>query len=188
MVRTARFCFARSGPAVSDQVTETPNSRGQCRSWVKDGPALSQARSRSKGPLSDQVADAPNSRDQCRSWVGLSRWLGSRAVDELDRPRMASPGGFLTFAGTRSGDKVAPIPAVRGPRWNRWSRPSRAFLTAPADCRVGSEPDFRKCPLSADMKLRSADDIAKCYSRRGRPAANSCDGGVQSNGVGRALA
>jgi hypothetical protein len=36
---------------------------------VKDGPILSQARSRSRGPLSDQVADAPNSHGQCRSWV-----------------------------------------------------------------------------------------------------------------------
>src|SRR5215471_17529557 len=33
---------------------------GRCPSRVKDGPILSQARSRSKGPLSDQVADARN--------------------------------------------------------------------------------------------------------------------------------
>jgi hypothetical protein len=26
------------------------------------------------------------------SWVGLSRWLGTRAVDDLDELRMASPG------------------------------------------------------------------------------------------------
>jgi len=37
--------------------------------WVKDGPLLSRARSRSKGPLSDQVADAPDACGQCRSWV-----------------------------------------------------------------------------------------------------------------------
>jgi hypothetical protein len=37
--------------------------------WVKDGPILSQARSRSKGPLSDQVADATKPRGQCRDWV-----------------------------------------------------------------------------------------------------------------------
>jgi hypothetical protein len=41
----------------------------QGRLWVKDGPILSQARSRSKGPLSDQVADATKPRGQCRSWV-----------------------------------------------------------------------------------------------------------------------
>jgi hypothetical protein len=39
---------------------------------VKDGPILSQARSRSKGPLSDQVADATKPRDQCRGWVDLT--------------------------------------------------------------------------------------------------------------------
>ena len=32
---------------------------GQCFLWVKDGPLLSRALSRSKDPLSDQVADAP---------------------------------------------------------------------------------------------------------------------------------
>src|SRR5215471_17162189 len=42
---------------------------GRCPSRVKDGPILSQARSRSKGPLSDQVADATKPRGQCRSWV-----------------------------------------------------------------------------------------------------------------------
>src|SRR5215831_21286278 len=42
---------------------------GRCPSRVKDGPILSQARSRSKGPLSDQVADATKPRRQCRSWV-----------------------------------------------------------------------------------------------------------------------
>ena len=41
--------------------------------WVKDGPILSQARSRSKGPLSDQVADATKPRGQCRSWVASGR-------------------------------------------------------------------------------------------------------------------
>src|ERR1700746_2113947 len=44
-----------------------------CPVGVKDGPILSQARSRSKGPLSDQVADAPNPRVQCRSWVDPCR-------------------------------------------------------------------------------------------------------------------
>jgi hypothetical protein len=34
----------------------------QGRLWVNDGPILSQARSRSKGPLSDQVADATRPR------------------------------------------------------------------------------------------------------------------------------
>ena len=46
---------------------------GRCPSRVKDGPILSQTRSRSKGPLSDQVADATKPRRQCRSWVGLTR-------------------------------------------------------------------------------------------------------------------
>jgi hypothetical protein len=33
-------------------------------------------------------------------WVGLSRWLGSRAAgDNLDGPRMASPGGERTVPG-----------------------------------------------------------------------------------------
>jgi hypothetical protein len=41
--------------------------------WVKDGPLLWQARSRSKGPLSDQVADATKPRGQCRSWVESGR-------------------------------------------------------------------------------------------------------------------
>jgi hypothetical protein len=41
--------------------------------WVKDGPILSQTRSRSKGPLWDQVADATKPRGQCRSWVDLTR-------------------------------------------------------------------------------------------------------------------
>jgi hypothetical protein len=39
------------------------------RFGYKDGPILSQARSRSKRPLSDQVADATKPRGQCRSWV-----------------------------------------------------------------------------------------------------------------------
>src|SRR5215469_339701 len=59
---------------------------------VKDGPILSQARSRSKGPLSDQVADAPNSSGQCRSRVGErtrsregSRRRGRRNFGEVMR-------------------------------------------------------------------------------------------------------
>ena len=46
---------------------------GRCTSRVKDGPILSQARSRSKGPLSDQVADATKPRGQCRSWIASGR-------------------------------------------------------------------------------------------------------------------
>ena len=34
---------------------------------------------------------------ECRLWVGLSRSLGSNAIDDLDGPRMASPGGERTF-------------------------------------------------------------------------------------------
>jgi hypothetical protein len=39
---------------------------------------------------------------------------------------MAEMGGFRSFTGTRSGDKVAPIAAIRGPRWSpgfdpKWS-------------------------------------------------------------------
>jgi hypothetical protein len=34
------------------------------------------------------------SNSKCGSWG----WVGSTAVDELDRPRMASPGGDLAFA------------------------------------------------------------------------------------------
>jgi hypothetical protein len=30
-------------------------------------------------------------------WVGLSRWLGSRAVDDFEGPRMASLGGKEAF-------------------------------------------------------------------------------------------
>ena len=30
--------------------------------------------------------------------VGLSRWLGSRTVDDLDGPRMAAQGGYLPLA------------------------------------------------------------------------------------------
>ena len=51
------------------------DDRQRCPSWVKDGPILSQARSRSKGPLSDQVADATKPRGQCRSWVDPCRWV-----------------------------------------------------------------------------------------------------------------
>ena len=40
------------------------DSRTEEQLWVKDGPILSQARSRSKGPLSDQVADATKPRGQ----------------------------------------------------------------------------------------------------------------------------
>jgi hypothetical protein len=43
--------------------------RWRCLLRVKDGPLLSRARSRSKGPLSDQVADAPDACRQSRSWV-----------------------------------------------------------------------------------------------------------------------
>ena len=40
--------------------------------------------------------------------VGLSHWPGSRAVDALDGPRTASLGGFLSFAATHRGHRVAP--------------------------------------------------------------------------------
>jgi hypothetical protein len=46
---------------------DLPVRRRESQLGVKDGPILSQTRSRSKGPLSDQGADAPNSRGQCRS-------------------------------------------------------------------------------------------------------------------------
>ena len=49
----------------------------------QDGPILSQARSRSKGPLSDQVADAPNSSGQCRSRVDLRRLVVVRRKAEI---------------------------------------------------------------------------------------------------------
>src|SRR6516164_3442763 len=52
---------------------------------VKDGPILSQARSRSIGPLSDQVVDAPNPSGQCRSRVGTSRPLG-QCLDRRGAP------------------------------------------------------------------------------------------------------
>jgi hypothetical protein len=42
----------------------------------------------SKCPLRD-LAGGLGSRP---SWVGLSCWLGTRAVDDLDELRMASPG------------------------------------------------------------------------------------------------
>ena len=51
---------------------------------LKDGPLLSRARSRSKGPLLDQVADAPDTCGQCRSWVGLAR-LTSRQPNGINR-------------------------------------------------------------------------------------------------------
>ena len=43
-----------------------------------------------------------------RLGVGLSRWLGPRAVDELGRPRMASPAGFRSFASRCADGEVAP--------------------------------------------------------------------------------
>jgi hypothetical protein len=51
-----------------------------------------------------------------REWpqrVGLSRSLGSNAVDGLAGPRMASPGGFRSFVATAGNGEVAPIPATR---------------------------------------------------------------------------
>jgi hypothetical protein len=54
---------------------------------VKDGPILSQARSKSKGPLSDQLADATNPRGQCRSWVDLSRSIVFARTAGVGAPR-----------------------------------------------------------------------------------------------------
>ena len=86
--------------------------------WVKDGPILSQARSRSKGPMSDQVADAPNSRGQCRSWVAsrdsmaIPRTAGIGASRPLRRiPAIVSflnPQPALSF---RNGSSY-PFPAI----------------------------------------------------------------------------
>ena len=45
--------------------------------------------------------------------TGLSRWLGSSAVDGFDEPRMAARGGFETFAETLANGEVAPIAAVQ---------------------------------------------------------------------------
>ena len=39
---------------------------------------------------------------------GLSRWLGARAVDGLDGPRMAPPGGEPTLRRCRPNDPSAP--------------------------------------------------------------------------------
>src|SRR5215471_16400271 len=62
---------------------------GRCPSRVKDGPILSQARSRSKGPLSDQVADATKPRRQCRCWV--ERAPPSRVPSDCTTTLFASP-------------------------------------------------------------------------------------------------
>ena len=45
--------------------------------------------------------------------VGLSRWLGSSAVDGFDEPRMAARGGKESFAPVPVNGGNAPISAVR---------------------------------------------------------------------------
>ena len=73
---------------------------------VKDGPILSQARSRSKGPLSDQVADATKPRRQRRSWVDG----GPSCIVR----RSAAVGGERSFAEACLNGEVAPISAISG--------------------------------------------------------------------------
>ena len=73
---------------------------------VKDGPILSQARSRSKGPLSDQVADATKPRRQRRSWVDG----GPSCIVR----RSAAVGGERSFAEACLNGEVAPLSAISG--------------------------------------------------------------------------
>jgi hypothetical protein len=82
--------------------------------WVMDGPILSQARSRSKGPLSDQVADAPNSRGQCRSWVA--------SRDSMAIPRTAGIGASRSLSVCIWNGSSCPIPVIarRHPDRLRW--------------------------------------------------------------------
>ena len=77
-----------------------PELTGGLPLWVKDGPLLSRARSRSKGPLSDQVADAPDACGQWRSWVDSG---GSIVV-----LRTAAIGALPPFTGTAAKDPLLP--------------------------------------------------------------------------------
>jgi hypothetical protein len=87
------------------------------RLWVKDGPILSQARSRSKGPLSDQVADTPDACGQCRSWVASrdsmaiprTAGVGAKAPLSLQQSEVSSPASrsSLAFCVARAHEPLA---------------------------------------------------------------------------------
>src|SRR5690242_16724872 len=64
-----------------------------CRFRVRDGPILSQTRSRSKRPLPDQVADATKPRCQCDSWVERRP---SRLAEKADRVEWRAANNILT--------------------------------------------------------------------------------------------
>ena len=90
---------------------------------VKDGPLLSRARSRSKGPLSDQVADASDACGQSRSWVcAVTRRrfpVGASPTRQPLQPEATGAGMEATKclkpsgSGSRIGDRASVQAATR---------------------------------------------------------------------------
>jgi hypothetical protein len=119
VVLKSKISSATHGGAIAlSQASATAVSNRQsiwsnvaCRLRVKDGPILSQARSRSKGPLSDQVADAPNSRGQCRSWVESSRSAATCPNGRFGT--RSTPSGVLQQCNTRYCDGEQPCHPLR---------------------------------------------------------------------------
>ena len=67
-----RATRARLTKGACPPISTVHDGLGKGQLWIKDGPLLSRARSRSKGPLPDHAADAADACGQSRSWGDLS--------------------------------------------------------------------------------------------------------------------